>query len=93
MNEIRPHGRELLARARQERTPDASDRERVLAALLAGLTAPGTEVPSSPPLAGPWRSSLRWLLLVALAALVAGAVYVASHGGASPKPLSAGAAP
>jgi hypothetical protein len=78
MNELRRDGRELLAEARRERTPDADSRERVFAAVLASVaqaSAAGTRRPESKPLTG----IRRWLVLAALVAAVTGALYCAAH--------------
>ena len=45
MNELTPSGRELIAAARRERSPNAGDRARVLSALLASAAASGAAAP------------------------------------------------
>lgn len=86
MNELRPHGRELLEQAKGERTPDLATRERVFAALMAteAVVAAINEA-ANPVVPRPLAGAGRWLLLVALALVVAGIVYLAGHVGASPE--------
>lgn len=83
MNELRPHGRELLKQASRERTPDAATRERVFAALMAteAVVAAINEA-ANPIVPRPLAGVGRWLLLAALALVVAGLVYLAGHVGA-----------
>jgi hypothetical protein len=85
MNELRPHGRELLEQAKRERTPDAAVRERVFSALMAteAVVAAINEA-ANPVVTRPLAGAGRWLLLAALAAVVAGVVYLAGHVGAKP---------
>ena len=87
MSELRREGRALLAEAHRERTPDATARERVFAALMASealassTDALSAKVETEPePLTGLGK----WLLLAAFVAAVAASVYVAGHVGAKP---------
>jgi hypothetical protein len=90
MNELRPHGRELLEQARRERTPDAAVRERVFAALMEteAVVAAINEA-ANPVVQRPLAGAGKWLLLGALAVVVAGIVYLAGHVGAEQGPGSA----
>lgn len=85
MNELRPHGRELLAQAKRERTPDAAVRERVFAALMAteAVVAAINEA-ANPVVPRPLAGAGKWLLLAALGLAVAGIVYLAGHVGVEP---------
>jgi len=77
MHELRPHGRELLAAARRERTPSPAERERLLGELLAAAD-PGPASGASGArrkLTGP----LRVLLLAALALAIGLILYGASQ--------------
>ncbi len=79
MNELRPHGRELLEAARRERTPSPEQRERLLGELLAAAD-PG------PPSGAPGgrrklRGYAKVLVLLALACAIGLALYGASHAG------------
>ena len=87
MNELRPHGRELLGQAKLERTPDAAARERVFAALMAteAVVAAINEA-ANPVVPRPLAGVGKWLLLAALALVVAGIVYLAGHVGAPSGP-------
>jgi hypothetical protein len=81
MSELRRDGRQLLAEARHERTPDAATREQVFSALMANealsqALAAAEDEPK--PLTG-WG---KWLLLAALVVVVALGVYAAGHVGA-----------
>jgi hypothetical protein len=94
MNELRPHGRELLEQACRERTPDAATRERVFAALMATeAVVAAINEGANPVVSRPLAGAGRWLLLAALALLVAGLVYLAGNVGAgqrrSPEPRPA----
>jgi hypothetical protein len=86
MNEIGRHGRALLDDARRERTPDATARERVFAALLEDTAVTKLAKADAPP--RPERKPLtpvgKCLLLLGLAAAVAAGVYAASHVGSRP---------
>jgi len=79
MNELRPHGRELLEAARRERTPSPADRERLLSELLAAAD-PG---PASGAPGGRRKLSAgaRLLVLVGLVLAIALLLYGASHAG------------
>ena len=94
MNELRPHGRELLGQAKLERTPDAAARERVFAALMAteAVVAAINEA-ATPKVSRPLVGLGKWLLLAALAAVVAGVVYLAGHVGAKIQPPTSLPAP
>lgn len=87
MNELRPHGRELLEQACRERTPDAATRERVFAALMAteAVMAAVNEA-ANPVVPRPLAGAAKWLLLAALCLVVAGVVYLAGHVGAPSEP-------
>jgi hypothetical protein len=87
MNELRPHGRELLQQACRERTPDAATRDRVFAALMAteAVVAAINEA-ANPVVPRPLAGAGKWLLLAALALVVAGLVYLAGHIGTGPAP-------
>ena len=87
MNELRPHGRELLEQASRERTPDAATRERVFTALMAteAVVAAINEA-ANPVVPRPLAGAGKWLLLAALALLVVGIVYLAGHAGAGKGP-------
>lgn len=73
MNELRPHGRELLRAARRERTPAPLERERLLSELLAAAD-PG---PASGSAATRRRlpRAARLLLLVVLALAIAFSLF------------------
>ena len=88
MNELRPHGRELLEQACRERTPDRAARDRVFAALMAteAVVAAINEA-ANPVVPRPLAGAGKWLLLAALGLLVAGIVYLAGHVGATPAPV------
>ena len=82
MNELRPHGRQLLENARLASTPSPLDRHRVLSALATPSQRPAMlarlhETEDEPRL----RGLPRVLLLLGLVLLVAGVVYLASHAG------------
>jgi hypothetical protein len=77
MNELRPHGRELLEAARRERTPSPAQRERLLSELLAAADpGPASGAPGGTP---KLRGGSRWLVLVGLALSIGLALYGASH--------------
>lgn len=77
MNELRPHGRELLEAARRERTPTPEQRERLLSELLAAADpGPASGAPGGRP---KLRGGARWLVLVGLALAIGVALYEASH--------------
>jgi hypothetical protein len=85
MNELRPHGRELLAQAKRERTPDTAVRERVFEALMATeAVMAAIDEAANPVVPRPLAGAGKWLLLAALAGVVAGIVYLAGHVGAEP---------
>lgn len=82
MNELRPHGRQLLENARLASTPSSLDRHRVLSALATPSQRPSMlarlqDADDEPRL----RGLPRILLLLGVALLVAGVVYLASHAG------------
>jgi hypothetical protein len=79
MNELRPHGRELLDAARRERTPNPAQRERLLGELLAAAD-PG---PASGAPGGRRKLSkgAQALLLAALALAIGLALYGMGHVG------------
>ena len=87
MSELRREGRALLAEAHRERTPDATARERVFAALMAtealasSSAALGARSEAGP---APLTGLGKWLLLAAFVVAVAVALYVAGHVGATP---------
>jgi hypothetical protein len=77
MNELRPHGRELLEAARRERTPSAAEHARLLQELLQAAQ-------SSSPSIRPKRAlgaAAKLVLLAALATAIAVVLYFASHAG------------
>jgi hypothetical protein len=77
MNELRPHGRELLDAARRERTPSATDHARLLQELL--LAAQATDASTEPAQRLSLASKL--LLLAALAVLIGFALYFVGRAG------------
>lgn len=79
MNELRPHGRELLAAARRELSPTPAERERVLNELLATIEPAPTS--TAPGARRKLEGSARFLLLTALACAIVIALYVASSVG------------
>lgn len=90
MNEIGRHGRELLEDARRERTPDATARERVFAALMEDTAVTKLAKAVKPrPETKPLTPFAKCLVLLALALAVAAGLYAASHVGAKPPPAPA----
>ncbi|HYQ15851.1 MAG TPA: hypothetical protein VEQ58_08840 [Polyangiaceae bacterium] len=78
MNELRPHGRELLDAARRQHTPSPAERERLLSELLVSAEpAPATRISLVPQRLS---AASKLLLLAALAALIGVALYLASRG-------------
>jgi len=77
MNELRPHGRELLEAARRERTPSPAEHARLLQQLLLAAQSSNASSPPPPKLA----NGARLILLAALVAGIAFALYCASHAG------------
>lgn len=79
MNELRPHGRELLEAARRERTPSPDERERLLSELLAAADpGPASGAPGG---RRKLRGGARLLVLAALVLAIGLALYGASHAG------------
>jgi hypothetical protein len=77
MNQLRPHGRELIEAARRERTPSSEQRERLLSELLAAAD-PG---PASGTSGGRRKLSdvQKAIALVALAMALGLVLYAAGH--------------
>jgi hypothetical protein len=85
VNEIGRHGRALLDDARRERTPDAAARERVFAALMEDTAVTKRAKALKPrPETKPLTPFAKCLVLLGLAAAVAGGVYAAGHVGSKP---------
>jgi hypothetical protein len=79
MNQLRPHGRELLAAARRERTPSPADRERLLSELAAAADpGPASGAPGGRRKLG---AGAKAAALVALTVGIAIFLYVAGHVG------------
>jgi hypothetical protein len=79
MNELRPHGRELLDAARREQTPSPAERERLLSDLMAAADpGPASGAPGG---RRKLRGGARVLVLIGLILIIGLALYGASHAG------------
>jgi len=86
MSELRPYGRELLEAARRQRTPNETERARVLKALLAAAEHSRIAVEAPPP--SKLGAASKIFVLVALAALIAFGIYMAGHVGVARRPAA-----
>jgi hypothetical protein len=79
MTSLRSQARELLDSARNEHTPSAADRARVIRALLDAAAQTAAHHAQPPPLAKRLSSTAKLLLLAALVLLIVGAIHLVSQ--------------